>query len=249
MPHMIFTRQQITRSSNSTWTYIIPTKRLELGPRIDLSLPLPIVVSNTLRELNTVSGCKYIPQLYQSVIKKLWAHKLMLRFGCKQFLFTQLHTKIYRAIRSSLYSYWLPGYLFRFLPGRYWLHFVRLVVTWQDGKLINCFNLFECTSVSGQWWQQIIIYFNFISGIIFFGIQDFQACFWFFYITKIEVGIQILQLTITRKKKLQKLAASRYCWSLQICHYHFGNHCHQKIIMTNSVEKQFLVSLTTPSKG
>ena len=51
------------------------------------------------------------------------------------------------------------------------------------------------------------------------------------------------------KNKLQKLAASREGWSLQIWHCHFGHHHQQKLLIINSVKNQWLCSLTTLSKG
>ena len=71
-----------------------------------------------------------------------------------QTITTQLHPKINLTIRSSSSSCCLSGYVLLFLPGRYWLHFGSFVVTWQDEKSKNRFNLFQCTSASGQLWQK-----------------------------------------------------------------------------------------------
>ena len=109
----------------------------------------------------------------------------------------------------------------------------------------NCFDIFQSTSVSGQWLQQIMKFF-FHEWHYIFRIAIFQI---FFIRQKLKSVLKFYNWPSQEEKILQKLAASREGWSLQICHCHFWHHLHKKLQIMNSVKNQWSCSLTILSKG
>ena len=138
--------------------------------------------------------------------------------------------------------------MYFFKLGRYWLHFGWFVVTWKDEKFKNCFNILQCTSVSGQLWKQTMIHFDFISGIILSDHKLFKYVFNYFVRQELKSILKFYNWP-ARERKILKMAASRECWSLQIYHCHFGYHWQHKLLKIKSAKKQWSQSFSTLSKG
>ena len=133
---------------------------------------------------------------------------------------------------------------FFFLPSRYWLYFGSLMKNSRTASIFFNLPLYQVNDGNKSWYILISSV-----ALHFLDYDIFKSVFNSFIRQKLKSVLKFYNWPSWERKILQKLAASRERWSLQVCHCHFGHHRQQKLIIMNSVKNQWSWSLAILSKG